>query len=174
MCRETHRVMKTFSAPQQSSTAYFGCERCKGAAKGHFLNSKMKHWFARCNFLCFLCCPSVCLLTPFWHRQTFHSRSSGFLPEADTPVKSRVTHCFLWKALVIKSREVLIQTLAVLQLPSRGPEMGVNAMQWFNWPLNRPGDEVTVLHYLVYGNARPVVSVMFIKFKVLKLSRKTF
>lgn len=85
---EKHGVMKTFWASLQSSTDVYGCTQCEHAAKGRFLSSKMKLWFTQCNFLCFMCCPSVCLMTPFWRRPTFHSRSPGFLPEADTLVKA--------------------------------------------------------------------------------------
>lgn len=42
----------------------------------------------------------------------------------------------------------------------------VNADQWFHWPLSRPWDEVTVLHYLEYGNERPVVCMLLIELKL--------
>lgn len=90
------------------------------------------------------------------------------------PCKSCVTHCYLRKALFVKTCGVLIQTLAVLQLPSRGPEVQADARQWLDGSLNGPGDGVTVLHYLVCGSASPVVPVMYIKLKVPQLSRKTF
>lgn len=81
------------------------------------------------------------------------------------PCKSCVTHSLLWKALIIKSCEVFIQTLKILQPPSRGPEVQVNTMQWFYWPLNRLWDSVTVSHYFEYGNEQPFASVKLIKLK---------
>lgn len=84
------------------------------------------------------------------------------------PCKSCVTHFLLWKVLLIQSCEVLIQTLTILQPPSRGPEVQVNADQWFHGPLHRPRDEVTVLRYLECGNERPVVCVPLIEVTLQK------
>lgn len=87
---EKHRVMKNVWASEQSPTAYYGCEQSEHAAKGRFLNSKKWNFDLRGATSCASC---AVLRPAFWRtsgtgRHLSHSRSSGFLPEADTLVKA--------------------------------------------------------------------------------------
>lgn len=122
----------------------------------------MELWFTQCNFVSH---------AVFWYA-SWHSSGRGNISFqffrlsswGRYPCKSCMTHIFYCeKHSSSNPVKCSFQTLTILQPPSRGPEVQVNAIQWFYWPLNGPWNEVTVLHYLEYGNQRPAVSVLLIE-----------
>lgn len=155
MCQETlgyENIINFRVTVLGSSTVAQGNKEC--AAEAYFLNSKMELWFTQCSPFGFTL-PSDTLLAEV----TFHFTFSGFLQEADTLVKVVwLTHfCEKhWSSDAVK----FSSKLRILQPPSGGSEMQVNAVLWLSWPLCRPQNEVTVTHYLEYGNERPIASMI--------------